>query len=183
MRGGDKLMEDVGGLPCLRVMADRAAHAGAHVIAALPDPDHPRSRALAGSGVQQVFVPTAHLGMSETLRAGIAEVPKATSGVMILPADMPDISAPDMEHLWQVFEREHPDVLRATSQEGRDGHPVIFDAKHLSLFDKISGDQGAMAALKASNLAILRAPLEGNRAVLDLDTPEDWAAWRVSCAR
>lgn len=186
MRGADKLMELVDGVPCLRVLADRAAAAGAHVIAALPHPAHPRAVALADSAAQLVYVPGyapgAADGMSVTLKTGLAAVPAAASGVMILPADMPGITARDMTHLWDAFESGAPDVLRATSVSGADGHPVIFQTRHLSLFDDITGDQGAMAALKSSDLSITRIALADTRATCDLDTPEDWAAWRASRA-
>ncbi len=43
MRGGDKLLEPVDGLPCLATMAKRAISAGFEVLVSLSSEDHPRA--------------------------------------------------------------------------------------------------------------------------------------------
>ena len=91
MRGADKLLEDVQGAPCLQVMAKRALATGQPIVVTLPRLDHPRARCLDGLDVIQVTVPDANLGMSRSLQRGIAALPRAADGVMILPADMPEM--------------------------------------------------------------------------------------------
>ena len=48
MRGGDKLLEDVHGAPCLQVMAKRALATGQPVLVTLPSSDHPRAACVTG---------------------------------------------------------------------------------------------------------------------------------------
>ena len=59
MRGGDKLLEDVNGKPCLATLAGRALDAGMEVIVTLPSADHPRAEAIKDLCVQKVIVPNA----------------------------------------------------------------------------------------------------------------------------
>ena len=77
MRGRDKLTETVDGLPLLRRQALRAIDTGAHVAVTLPDPDHPRTAALQGLPVQVIEVPDSDLGMSASIRRGVASEPAA----------------------------------------------------------------------------------------------------------
>jgi len=56
---------------------------------------------------------------------------------------------------------------------------VLFPNHLLSEFEDLCGDKGAAALLKAHSEKIKYVLLNDNRARLDLDTPEDWAAWRA----
>lgn len=183
MRGGDKLLEPVGDKPCLQVLVERARQAGADVIVTLPSLSHPRADAVASLDAKCIAVPDAHLGMSSSLKAGARAVPKAASGLMILPGDMPAITAADMSYLWQQFEELHPPAVQATTSDGQNGHPIIFAPTLLPDFERLQGDKGAYGLLNDLGNRVLKTPLHGDRARMDLDTPEDWAAWRVSIAR
>jgi CTP:molybdopterin cytidylyltransferase MocA len=59
------------------------------------------------------------------------------------------------------------------------GHPVLFPARLRPALLRLKGDQGARDILRTEADQILPLPLPGSRAVTDLDTPEDWAAWRA----
>jgi CTP:molybdopterin cytidylyltransferase MocA len=108
-------------------------------------------------------------------------MPPQLDGVMILPADMPEIDAPDMRALIDAF-RAEPAIWQATSEDGTPGHPVIFPADLLDEVAKVKGDRGARDVLAAHPDRIRRLALPGRRALLDLDTPEDWARWRAARA-
>ena len=177
MRGGDKLQMDVQGVPCLRAMAMRALKLTDQVIITVPDTSHPRAKTLEGLPITIVTVPDAHSGMSASLRAGASAAPKSTTGLMILPADMPDITAHDMAQLWALFEASGTDIMQAATPSGTPGHPVIFAAKLLPSFQTLTGDTGAAKIIKANAKSHMLFPLADDRALTDLDTPEQWAAW------
>ena len=178
MRGGDKLMEQVMGRPLIAVMASRALQVTNLVLVALPGPDHCRTRALSGLAVTPVAVLDASEGMGASIRTGVAALPQQTEAVMILPADMPDLTTADLRQmatLWQA----HPDALhRETASDGTPGHPVIFPARLFPALRRLSGDTGARAVLKGES--ILPTALPARHALTDLDTPEDWAKWRAA---
>ncbi|MDC0656846.1 nucleotidyltransferase family protein [Leisingera sp. SS27] len=174
MQGRDKLMEEVDGQPLLTLMCRRAGLTGLQVFVTLPGPSHPRAAAT-GDAIQ-VPVPDAAEGMAASIRRGIAALPAGTESVMILPADMPEITAQDMLRLAAHFGGHDSPILRATAQDGTPGHPVLFPQRCFKALKSLGGDQGARSILKAET--VRPVPLPGRHAVTDLDTPHDWAAWR-----
>lgn len=181
MRGGDKLLEQVAGQPLLRVMLERAvAAAEGAVLCALPGPDHQRSACLGGLTVTPIFVSDAVEGMGASIRAGVAALPADATAVMILPADMPELTADDLRRMLTA-QRDAPDaILRAVDCDGLQGHPVIFPADLFPTLGTCHGDTGARDVLRAHSERIVTVPLPDRHATTDLDTPEDWAAWRAS---
>ncbi len=178
MRGSDKLLEEVEGKPLLRRQAIMALATGCAVVVTLP-PDRPaRGAALDGLAVTRVIVPDAALGLSVSLAAGLAAIGPAPA-VIVLLADLPEISAEDLNHL-VARHRDLPEaILRATAQDGTAGHPVLFPAWVLPELGAMTGDSGARALLRGHADRVVAVALADRRAVTDLDTPEDWAAWRA----
>jgi len=176
MRGGDKLLEQVDGAPLIATMATRATQIAPTFIT-LPTLDHPRATALSGLDVTMVPVPDAADGMSASIRAGVSALPKDTA-VMILPADMPEITTEDLRRMAKAFTSNPTRIHRATAQDGTPGHPVVFPARYLGDLQNLSGDEGARALLKSQDITKIALPAQ--HATTDLDTPEAWAAWRAS---
>lgn len=179
MRGADKLLEDVRGLPCLRALALRGLAAGMQVIVPLPSSNHPRAAALAEVPVLPLPVADARDGMAHSLRAGIAAVPEATEAAIVLPGDMPAIQRDDLVALQKAAET-HPEavICQATTENGEEGHPILFRRALFDRFADLSGDRGAKEIVDAHKDRRVLVTRPGNRARLDLDTPEDWEAWR-----
>lgn len=174
MRGRDKLLEPVDGQPLLARMCQRAVDSALPTYVTLPDRNHPRAAHI-GSATP-VIVPDAGLGMSASIRRGVAALPDHVSGVMILPADMPDITNQDIRLLARHFQSHEGGILRATAADGTPGHPVLFPRRLFDALQQISGDQGARVLLKGENVQPVALP--ARHALTDLDTPEAWADWR-----
>jgi len=179
MRGGDKLLEDVHGAPCLQVMAKRALATGQPVLVTMPSLNHPRAACLTGLELSVIEVPDADLGMSHSLQRGVAALPNNAKAVMILPADMPDITTDDMNEMLDAFVVTNATAMRATTQDGATGHPTLVGMNLFEQFQKLTGDKGANAILSALGDSLILHALKGDRARIDLDTPEDWSAWRA----
>lgn len=175
----DKLLEPVAGQPLLALVAARAGRTGAPVIVVLP-PDRPlRAVALAGLPVTLVTAPDAADGMAASLRAGIAALPPDCRGAMILPADMPGPTTDDLRLMLDLFARDPSRILRGATADGREGHPALFPADLFPQLLDLTGDEGGRSVLKANRARLRQVPLPDDHAVLDLDTPEDWAAFRA----
>ena len=138
----------------------------------LRDPDPERRAALDGLMVRVLAVPDAALGMSASFRA-MADI---QSAVMVLPADMPDLTAADLASMITAF-RSAPDQILRGSSNGTPGHPVVWPAVLVPGFAQLQGDEGARALLRQHPVHL--HPLPDANALTDLDTPEDWAAWRA----
>lgn len=182
MRGADKLLEPVEGIALLRRLALTALETSLKVTVALP-PDRPaRKAALIDLPLNLVTVPHPERGMAESLKAGLAALPHAAP-VLLLLADLPEITAADLTGCLTAW-AETPDmILRGTAEDGKPGHPVGLPGWLRTEVMDLTGDQGAREVLARHPDRVRLIPLPGQHATTDLDTPEDWAAWRATRAR
>jgi len=181
MQGEDKLTQDIGGEPLLRRMARMALATGQPVTIALP-PDRPARRtALQGLPVQSVTVPHPEQGIAESLKAALATLPPGR-GLLLLLADLPDLTTADLTHLLTLWAQEPQAILRAAAEDGTPGHPVCFPPDLRDDLMTLKGDEGARSILIRHRARLQLVPLPGRHATTDLDTPEDWAAWRSGTA-
>ena len=55
---------------------------------------------------------------------------------------------------------------------------MVFPNRCFKYLTTLKGDQGARALIEQDRKAIKYIVLPGSHATTDLDTPEDWMAWR-----
>ena len=176
MQGLDKLMQLVGNEALVRRQA-RAAVASGLPVMALVSPEFPaRSASLKGLPLAQVTVENAADGMSASLRAGINALPQDTPAAIMMLADMPEIGAGDIALLTAAWRAAPARPHRLSTQGGMAGSPVIFPARLFDALTQLQGDVGGKSVLEGEDVGLVQCP--DNRALVDLDTPEDWAMWR-----
>lgn len=186
MGGADKLLQLVDGDPLLARQAVRARASGCPVLVTLPPAGtaatQARAAALRGLDVAVMPVPEAAEGMAASVRAGARAAQAAgVAGMMVLPADMPDLDTSDLQALCAAFaENGASAIVRGAGASGEAGHPVILPASLLPAAGELRGDTGARALVQGGQMRVLLHRLPGLRALTDLDTPEAWAAWRAA---
>lgn len=185
MGGVDKLGLRVGGEAALTRALRQASATGANVWVTLPESGaFAASRALlaAGLGARALPIPAdqAAEGMAASLRAGVAAAAASGAlGLMIYLPDMPEIEGADLQRLISLFTANPERIVRATAK-GSDGayqfgHPVILPKRLFDALASLRGDRGARDLIRDAD--VLPCPLPGQRALLDLDRPEEWRAW------
>lgn len=182
MRGADKLLEPVDGIPVLRRLVDMAEGLG-EVIVTLPPAPHARHDLLDGTDARRIAVPNAANGMAESLKAG-ARAAQEDKDLLVLLADLPELGREDLARVIDA-RTAAPEALiwRGATEAGKPGHPILFDARLLPEFADLTGDAGAKALAKRYADRLHLVPLPRTRALTDLDTPEDWVAWRNRTGR
>ncbi|MGH1368915.1 MAG: nucleotidyltransferase family protein [Maritimibacter sp.] len=179
MRGGDKLLELVDGVALLAERLETARATGHPVYVTLPPrASYPERWALVSRWITAIEVLDASEGMAQSLKAGIAALPGETRSVLVMLADMPDITQDDLEHMFAANDGAH--ILRGTSALGVPGHPVVFQKRDFADLLALSGDQGAKSLMNAQKSRLTHVTLPEQHALTDLDTPEAWAKWRTS---
>ncbi len=143
-------------------------------------PDRPaRNAALDGLAVERLEVPDAASGMAASLRRGAARAAQGDwSGLMVLPADMPEMTTEALMDMLAAFGTDPRRIWRGQSADGTPGHPAIFPRDLWPELAMLSGDTGGSPVIRAHPERVGRVTLPGRMALTDLDTPEDWAAWR-----
>jgi CTP:molybdopterin cytidylyltransferase MocA len=175
MRGADKLLQEVDGTPLILRAVRAACAVSPEIIVALP-PASPRRAWLTDLPARLIEVPDR--AMSASIRAGVAAC--AADALLIHLADMPEIGAAELGALAEAWRATDASILRAGTQDGRPGQPVIFACDHFPALEALTGDEGARPLLRGRDVPL--HPLPGEAARIDLDTPEDWAAWHESRA-
>ncbi|MBI1172021.1 NTP transferase domain-containing protein [bacterium] len=181
MRGTDKLLIPIDGVPLLRRTALTALATHPAVLVTLRPGDAARAAVLHGLPLATIEIPQAHSGLSVSLRGAAAAIDRGC--LMILPADMPDLAPDDLARVIAAGEAAPDAIIRATAEDGTPGHPVLFPADLLPAFAHLTGDEGARSILQAHKDRIRLIPLPEAHALTDLDTPEAWAAWRQAVSK
>lgn len=179
MRGRDKLLEPVDGMPLLRQRVLTALAVSRQVSITLPDRDHPRGTTVSDLPIDLIAVPDAHTGMAASLCRGVAAMP-ACNHFMVLLADLPELTTVDLTKLIASIGPDHL-IFRGTSSDGTPGHPIIFNASLRRLFAKLTGDSGGREIIAKHPTKYVALP--DHHAIRDLDTPEDWDSWRKQTQR
>ena len=177
MLGRDKLLETIEGESILRRTALRACESAAQeIIVVIRCGQCARKKELRNLEVKIVESEAPAEGMAGSLKCGVNAALKSSAALMILLPDMPEIDTNDINAVLNEFEKGK--IVRAASESGNPGHPVLIPRSLFADLSGLEGDVGAKALLEkyAASVQLVRRP--GTRALLDLDTPEEWKRWR-----
>jgi molybdenum cofactor cytidylyltransferase len=179
MKGRDKLLENIDNIPLLRRSAMACVNSeAARTFVILRPNDAARTETLQDLPLTLLRNPDHAEGMASSIRAALVGFPYPPSAIMVVLADMPDITSEHLSRLCRAFAPGAGiTICRAVSEGGTPGHPVLFGKVHFEALKQISGDAGGRDILTAHPDAIELVPLPGRVALTDLDTPEDWAAY------
>ncbi|WP_336486306.1 nucleotidyltransferase family protein [Methylobacterium nigriterrae] len=167
-----KLLADLGGKPLVRHAAEAACAARVGpVVAVLGAHAEGIRAALAGLDLACVENPDYGAGLSTSLRAGLAALPEAVVGALVLLGDMPGVTARHLDRLAEAFRAADPTPAAVVPvRGGRRGNPVLLNRRLLEAdLACLAGDRGAGPIL-AGRADVLE--IAGDAATaLDIDTP------------
>jgi CTP:molybdopterin cytidylyltransferase MocA len=112
-------------------------------------------------------------GLASSIRAGVARLPAACSGVMLLLADQAAVTTEDLRRLLGAWRRQ-PEYTAAAVYGGTVGVPAIFPRSSFADLGQLRGDVGARGLLQRNPDRLVRVAMES--AAVDVDTPEDLLA-------
>ncbi|EHJ95662.1 nucleotidyltransferase family protein [Agrobacterium tumefaciens] len=113
-------------------------------------------------------------GMGTSLACGFKhESLTSCDGILIMLADMPEITTDHINQLLAPFQSRDAMVVRGTDGK-KPGHPVIVPAVLFADMRKLDGDQGAKDVIQRQKIPIQMIDL-GSAALKDVDTAEDLA--------
>lgn len=174
--GGHKLLATFDGVPLVRRSVEAAiAAAPGRVIVVTGHREDDIRAALEDLPAKLVSNPDYLSGMASSLTAGLSAIDERAAGMLVMLADMPDVTTDDLRKLLDRYSAEGGRaVIRATA-EGQRGNPVILPRQTFSAVRQLVGDVGARHIIERCGLPVIDVEL-GPAARLDLDTPEQIVA-------
>jgi molybdenum cofactor cytidylyltransferase len=172
--GSAKQLVRIGGRPLLHTAVTRAAEVtGNALIVVLGAGAAELAPLLKHSPGSVVVNHEWREGLASSIRAGVARLPAACAGVMLVLADQAAVSADDLRRLAGSW-RKQPQYIAAAMYAGTCGAPAIFPRSAFRELGELRGDAGARMLLRRNADRMVRVPMPS--AALDVDTPEDLLA-------
>lgn len=172
--GSAKQLVRIAGRPMLHATVTRAVEvAGNAVIVVLGARAEELAPLLSHSPASIVINRDWREGLASSIRAGVARLPAACSGAMLLLADQAAVTAEDLRRLAGAWRRQTTYVAAAV-YGSTVGVPAIFPRATFPDLLQLRGDQGARALIQRNPDRVVRVPMES--AGVDIDTPEDLLA-------
>lgn len=115
--------------------------------------------------------------MLDSIKIGVAAITKTPrpsaprDGIMVVPSDMPAISASTYRACVTKF-RDHPDRIIIATHNNRRGHPIVFPFSMRQELDTLSEGLRELPDRFADRVVLVETTDEAT--LLDLDIPEDF---------
>lgn len=177
MRGPNKLLAEVGGMPMVRTVAEAALASRARPVIVVCGHQAEAVRAALG-GLDVAFCenPDFAEGLSTSLRVGIRHVPADSDAALVLLGDMPAVETAMIDTLIGAFDPSRGGEVVVATHAGQRGNPVLWPRRLFGQLAGGSGDVGGRRLMESLGQAVREVEL-GPAAGLDLDTPEALAAF------
>lgn len=183
--GGGKLHALYQGRPLLSYVLDVVGGAqrrglvdGGHVVVAAND--EPGLTLAAAGGLYTVINDAPDLGLSHSLRLGVAalesQASEETGAVLVFLGDQPLVRLDVVEELLAAWRQGHGPILRPRyeAQPDAPGHPVLLDRSIWPRARQLEGDRGFSVFSASNPQGTFTLDVEGDNP--DVDTPDDLKA-------
>src|SRR5260221_560784 len=147
MGAPNKLVATIDGIPLVRIAAEAAL--ASHVVSLTVVTGYaPQEIEAALDGLERAVIHNLDFadGLSTSLRAGVASLPADADGVVVLLADMPEVTASIIDRL---IERFRPDGILVPTFGGKRGNPVVWPRRFFADLMAASGDTGGRALIES----------------------------------
>ncbi len=126
-----------------------------------------------GQGERLLIVNAADfaMGLSASLRAGVASLPPDADGAFVFLGDMPAVPHGVLAPLAEALTRGA--LAAAPIFEGRRGNPVLFSRHIFARLLILEGDEGARHVLSGLGDALALVPTDDPGVLFDIDLPQD----------
>ncbi|WUR57277.1 nucleotidyltransferase family protein [Micromonospora chokoriensis] len=119
-------------------------------------------------------------GLGSSLRRGLASLPAAVLGAVVVLVDQPLLSPVAVRRVREAYTAE---TVVVATYAGRPGHPILLCRRTWPLLDRYAvGDRGARDLLRERPDLVVEVPCDDVGAPADVDTPADLLRLRRSAA-
>jgi molybdenum cofactor cytidylyltransferase len=171
--GRHKLLAEFEGEPLVRRSVRQAVEAKCGPVTVITGHRSAEvAEALSGLGAQVEENTDFAGGMASSLKVGLAAIEaQGLPGMMVLLADMPNVSSADIAALAKAYRKAGGKAIVRAVSDGQRGNPVVLPAATFEALKALEGDIGARPVIESAGLAVIDVEI-GSAARLDVDTPE-----------
>lgn len=183
MGAANKLMLSIGGVPLLRHAVQTLLAAQLHEVAVVLGHEDERARAL----IADLDVTIAHNrdyahGQMSSVHRGIEALTRPCDGIMVCLADQPLLTPADIGFLADAFARRGRGSILVPTYGGRRGNPIVLAAEHGATILAGGRQLGCKRLIERNPDLVATLETANDHFLFDLDTPEDYAAYRRRAA-
>jgi molybdenum cofactor cytidylyltransferase len=173
--GQPKQLLPVGGRPLLGVVVSQACASRLdEVVVVLGDHAEEIAACVDLGRARTVVNPDHGLGMSSSLKVGIAAMGDEVQRVIILLGDQPDVSSSLIDALLELQESSGRPAA-SLSIDGLLHPPVVLDRRLWADLDELRGDVGCRALIRGRPELVASLPVVGRTGhPIDIDTLDDY---------
>ena len=129
MRGKDKLLQEIDGVPQIERILRQVLQLKFPVFVTVPATDTKRKSIISHTSATIIEVHNSKLGMGHSIAEGIGEITKNDDflSLAICPSDLPDLKRGSINHLINYFFK-NPEMICSPVALGAENveHPVMF---------------------------------------------------------
>lgn len=143
------------------------------VVAVVGAPDVEAARLARAAGGRVAVNRESRTEQIDSLRIGLATLPRSAAAALVLPVDQPLVRASTIAALLDTFRSTAAPVVRPTYR-GEPGHPTLFAS---TVFAELSArplSDGARTVVQAHAVELEDVAVADRGVVADIDTPDDY---------
>ena len=174
--GAFKPLLPVGGEPAILRCINTASEAGVRDIVVVTGRDPGAIESTVGNtnmNVRLVHNNMFRKGMLSSVQAGVSAIRGDSRAFFILPSDCCASTCETFIMLLQNFDEDRGASVIRPSFNGKRGHPPLIPARYAKSLNEYDGNDGLKGFLRP--LPTLEVEMTDQGALLDMDTPEDYA--------
>lgn len=184
MGGANKLLIPVDGEPLLARVVEAVLRSKARPVIVVTGHQAEAVRAaLVARDVIIAHNPDYAEGMSTSVRVGLEALPQGIDGALICLGDMPRTDPAMLDRLIDAFNPLEGRAIGVPTYRGKRGNPVLWAARYFPELMRLAGDVGARHLIGDHAEAVYEIESQDRSVVVDLDTPEAFAAHGVALPR
>lgn len=162
------------GTTFLAYLVGESAAAGlSPVVVVGRESDAELKQAVLQMGANYVPNPSAAEGQLSSIVAGLDSLDATVSGAVVMPVDVPLVSAATIRRLLEAAAEPGLCIARA-AHRGRHGHPVLFMRSMFGELRTADPAVGARAVVRADPARVRDVEVDDPGVIVDIDTPEDY---------
>ena len=174
----NKLLAEIDGKPMVARVVEIIRDSKAGPLTVVTGHEAARVKAALPGDLAFIHNPDYAVGLSASLKVGIAALPADIDGVVVCLGDMPRISPGMIDRLIAAFDPVEGREICVPTYKGKRGNPVLWGRRFLPEMAALAGDVGAKHLIGEHADLVVEVEMDEDGVLIDIDTPDALTRYR-----